>query len=46
MAYAAYYQQYLSSVDPNYAIMYQQMYAQQPEITTVTETIVNGMTRC
>jgi transcription antitermination factor NusA-like protein len=40
LAYAAYYQQYLSALDPNYAIMCQQMYAQQPEVTTVTETIV------
>jgi len=31
-------QQYLSSFDPQYAAMYQQMYAQQPVVTTVTDS--------
>ena len=31
-------QQYLSSFDPAYAAMYQQMYAQQPVVTTVTDS--------
>jgi far upstream element-binding protein len=30
--------QYLSSFDPTYAAMYQQMYAQQPVVTTVTDS--------
>jgi transcription antitermination factor NusA-like protein len=33
-----YYQQYISSFDPAYAAMYQQMYAQQPVVTDVTDS--------
>jgi transcription antitermination factor NusA-like protein len=33
-----YLQQYLSAFDPQYAAMYQQMYAQQPVVTTVTDS--------
>ncbi len=32
-----FYWQYMSSFDPAYAAAYQQMYAQAPEVTTVTD---------
>jgi len=33
-----YYLQYMSSYDPTYAAMYQQMYGQQPVVTTVADS--------